>query len=180
MNFTLNSNRLLIRNLKESDLDDFLFYRSNPEITKFQNFATYDKKQAAEFILSQKNREFGLENQWIQLAIILKSDNKLIGDCAVKLHEDIAEIGCTISHNFQQKGYAKEVLLTLMNHLFEQRNIRRIVETTAEENIASQKLLHSLGFRQEAHFIENVFSKGKLWNELQFAMLKREWALLHK
>ena len=184
MNFILETNRLLLRNLQESDLDDFLFYRSNPEITQYQNFDTYNKKQAEEFILSQKKRRFGIEAQWIQLAIILKSDaesdNKLIGDCAVKLQEDTAEIGCTISHQFQKKGYAKEVLLMLMKYLFEERNIRRIVENTAEENIASQKLLDSLGFRKEGHFVENVFSKGRLWNELQYAMLKREWDLLKK
>ncbi len=177
--FILQSERLLLRNLSESDLDDFLFYRSNPEITKYQNFDTFNRKQAEEFILSQKNREFGVEGQWIQLAIILISDNKLIGDCAVKLSEGTAEIGCTISNLFQKQGYAKEVLLTLMKFLFEQKNVRRIVETTAEENVASQKLIESLGFRKEGHFFENSFSKGRFWNELQYAMLKKEWYQLN-
>jgi RimJ/RimL family protein N-acetyltransferase len=34
-----------------------------------------------------------------------------------------------------------------------------------------------VGFKQEGHFIENVFFKGKWASEFQFAYLKREWDL---
>ena len=43
------------------------------------------------------------------------------------------------------------------------------------ENIASIKLIKSTGFKQEGHFIENIFFKGKWGSEFQYAMLKREW-----
>ena len=43
------------------------------------------------------------------------------------------------------------------------------------ENIASINLLKSIGFRQEGHFVENIFFKGKWGSEFQYAMLKREW-----
>ena len=35
--------------------------------------------------------------------------------------------------------------------------------------------MQSIGFRQEGHFIENIFFKGKWGSEFQYAMLKREW-----
>ena len=182
MSFSLESERLLIRNLRDSDLDDFFLYRSNPQITKFQGFDTYtNKEQAMNFISSMKDKKFGLEGEWLQLGIILKSqiesDNKLIGDCAVNISDNTAQIGCTISNLHQKKGYAKEVLHMLMKYLFEEHNIRRIVETTDEENISAQKLLESLGFRKEGLFIENCFIKGKWCNDIQYAMLKSEWDL---
>ena len=43
------------------------------------------------------------------------------------------------------------------------------------ENIASVNLMKSIGFRQEGHFIENIFFKGKWGSEFLFTMLKREW-----
>ncbi len=43
------------------------------------------------------------------------------------------------------------------------------------ENIASINLLKSLNFKQEGHFIENIFFKGKWGSEFQYALLKREW-----
>jgi len=87
----------------------------------------------------------------------------------------IAEIGITISHLEQQKGFATEALLGLMAFLFDTCNVHRIVETVDADNIASIKLMNSAGFRQEGHFVENIFFKGKWGSEIQFALLKREW-----
>lgn len=53
--------------------------------------------------------------------------------------------------------------------------VHRIVEIVDAENSTSINLLKSTGFRQEGHFIENVFFKGKWGSEMQFAMLRREW-----
>jgi RimJ/RimL family protein N-acetyltransferase len=36
-------------------------------------------------------------------------------------------------------------------------------------------LAKSIGFKQERHFIENIFSKEKWGSEFQYAMPKREW-----
>ena len=41
---------LQIRNLKSSDLLDFHFYRSNPEVTRYQGFDVFTINQSDEFI----------------------------------------------------------------------------------------------------------------------------------
>ncbi|MDD2965674.1 MAG: GNAT family protein [Bacteroidales bacterium] len=108
---------------------------------------------------------------WIQT-------KQLIGDCAIKLNPHdtrIAEIGITISHLEQRRGFAKEVLLGVLAFLFDTKAIHRVVEIVDAENIASINLLKSIGFRQEGYFVENIFFKGNWGSEMQFAMLKREW-----
>ncbi len=55
----IDSERLKIRNLKSSDLSDFHFYRSNPDVTKYQGFDTYNIEQSKEFIQKQFNKKFG-------------------------------------------------------------------------------------------------------------------------
>ncbi|MES2764024.1 MAG: GNAT family protein [Bacteroidota bacterium] len=172
------TDRLIIRNLLITDLDNFYIYRSNPEVTKYQGFDVMTKEACAEFIRSQKDKIFGKPGQWIQYAIELKETQQLIGDCAIKLDlydVRLAEIGITISHHHQKNGYAKEVITGILNWLFETQNIHRVTETVDAENIASINLLKSLNFRQEGHFIENIFFKGKWGSEFQLAMLKREW-----
>ena len=52
----INSVRLLIRNLQASDLDDFIFYRSNPEVTKYQGFDVMTLEQASEFIVENASK----------------------------------------------------------------------------------------------------------------------------
>lgn len=170
--------RLEIRNLKTSDLDEFHSYRSNPEVAKYQGFDVMSIVQAEEFINEQLDKKFGNPGEWVQFGIESKKTGKIIGDCAIRLQQNderIAEIGITISHFHQKMGYAKEVLLGILEFLFNKKNIHRVVEIVDAENIASINLLKSTGFRLEGHFIDNIFFKGKWGSEFQYAMLRREW-----
>ncbi len=180
---SVHTQRLHIRNLRSDDLDHFHQYRSNPEVTKYQSFDVMDKDKCSYFITSQQNKLFGTPGEWVQYAIEDKTSQQLIGDCAIKLDQydaRLAEIGITISHLHQRKGYAKETLTGILNWLFTSQNIHRVTEIVDAENTGSINLLKSLNFRQEGHFIENIFFKGKWGSELQFAMLKREWETLNK
>lgn len=174
----IETTRLTIRHLHLSDLSDFYIYRSNPEVTKYQGFDVMTIEQAEEFINDNSSKHFGKAGEWVQYGIENKVTKQLIGDCAIKLNQydtRMAEIGITISHLEQKKGFAKEVLIGILTFLFDVKNIHRVVEITDAENTASINLLKSLGFRQEGYFIENIFFKGKWGSEFQFAMLKREW-----
>ncbi len=176
----IDTDRLLIRNLNLSDVDDFYVYRSNPEIAIYQGFEVMTKEQSEVFIKTQLDKEFGKAGKWVQYGIENKLTKKIIGDCAIRLSKDdetIAEIGVTISHLEQKKGYAKEVIAGILEFLFIKKNIRRVIEIVDEQNIASINLFKSLGFRLEGHFIENVFFKEKWGNEFQYALLKREWEM---
>lgn len=174
----IQTTRLNIRHLELSDLFDFHIYRSNPEVTKYQGFDVMTIEQAEEFIKDNSEKYFGKAGEWVQYGIENIETRRLIGDCAIKLDQydtRIAEIGITISHLEQKKGFAKEVLLGILTFLFDTKGIHRVVEIVDTENIASINLLKSTGFRQEGHFIENIFFKGKWGSEFQYAMLKREW-----
>ena len=174
----IQTERLTIQNLVETDLQGFYTYRSNSEVTKYQGFDVMNELECKTFIKSQLKLPFGKPGQWIQYGIEQKSTQKIIGDCAIQLQKHdprIAEIGITISHLQQKKGFAKEAMLSILAFLFEEKNLHRVVETVDTENTASINLLESVGFKQEGHFIENIYFKGKWGSEFQYAMLKREW-----
>ncbi|WP_027002961.1 GNAT family N-acetyltransferase [Hugenholtzia roseola] len=177
----IKTKRLQIRPLELEDLADFHLYRSNPEVTKYQGFDVLTLDEAENFIIDNATKHFGKAGEWVQYAIENLDTKKVIGDCAIKLNQEdtrIAEIGITISHLEQKKGFAKEAIRAILAFLFEDKQIHRVVEIVDTENIASISLLQSVGFRKEGHFIENVFFKGKWGSEFQYAMLKREWSLL--
>lgn len=174
----ISTARLRIRNLRLTDLNSFHSYRSNPDVTKYQGFDVMTLGQAEEFLKDQIDKEFGNAGEWVQYGIENKKTQKIIGDCAIKLdlYDDrIAEVGITISHLEQRKGFAKEAFFGILGFLFTVKDLHRIAEITDAENIAAINLMESIGFRQEGHFIENVFFKGKWGSEIQFAMLKAEW-----
>lgn len=174
----IETKRLNIRQLELSDLSDFHIYRSNPEITKYQGFDVMTMEQAEMFIKDNSTKPVGKPGEWVQYGIENRETRQVIGDCAIKLDKydtRIAEIGITISHLEQKRGYAKETLLGILAFLFDTKEIHRVVEIVDAENVASINLLKSTGFKQEGHFIENIYFKGKWGSEFQYAMLKREW-----
>ncbi|MBK8518152.1 MAG: GNAT family N-acetyltransferase [Saprospiraceae bacterium] len=174
----IKTTRLDIRHLRASDLQDFHLYRSNSEVTKYQGFDVMTMEQAEEFIKENSTKFFGKAGEWVQYGIENRDTGKLIGDCAIKLDQydtRIAEIGITISHLEQKKGYAKEVMIGILTFLFGSKDIHRVVGIVDVENTASIRLLKSTGFKQEGHFVENIFFKGKWGSEFLYAMLKREW-----
>ena len=155
---------------------NFMFCQEATNIFDIARKGTIE--QAKEFINENSTKHFGNPGEWVQYGIENLETRQLIGDCAIKLDQydtRIAEIGITISHFEQKKGYAKETLIAILTFLFDTKNIHRVVEIVDAENIASIKLLESIGFMQEGHFIENIFFKGKWGSEFQYAMLKREW-----
>jgi RimJ/RimL family protein N-acetyltransferase len=163
------------------DLDVFYSYRRNPEVTKYQGFDVFTFEQAKDFITSQKDKAFGKLGEWVQYGIENKKSGRLIGDCAIKLDANdrrLAEVGITISPDEQKKGYAREALLGILDFLFSLENFHRVTEIVDAENIASIQLLKNVGFRQEGHFIENIYFKGRWGSEYQYAMLKSEWSQL--
>lgn len=179
----ITTERLTIRHLVPEDLIHFHLYRSNPHVTKYQGFDVMTMEQADAFIKSNGKKRFGKAGEWVQYGIEKKVTRQLIGDCAIKLgrHDTrIAEVEMTISHLEQNNGYAKEALTGILHFLFGQQGVLRVAETVDAENTASVNLLKSLGFRQEGHFIENTFFKGKWSSEFKFALLKREWEAKNK
>jgi len=172
------TSRLVLRNIKSDDIDDFLYYRSNKEVAKYQTWFPYTKEQALDTIKKYNQDTIGKPGEWTMYGISLNDHNKIIGDCSFKAdnHESRNyEIGCSVSQDYQCKGYAKEAILALFDFIFNQLNGHRITGITDTKNISSINLLESLKMRKEAHFIKNIFFKGAWGDEYNYAILREEY-----
>ncbi len=171
--------RLLLRRFKDDDQAQFLAYRNDPEIARYQSWESYSAEEARQFIERQKSLPLGVTaGQWFQLAIELKETAALIGDCAFKLDEPDArqaEIGFTLARSFQRRGYAAEAVGRVLDYGFIELGLHRIYAITDCENHAAIALLEKLAMRREAHFIQNIWFKGKWGDEYVYAMLQDEW-----
>ena len=86
-----------------------------------------------------------------------------------------AYIGFTLSVIHWRKGYAEEACRRLLDYLFGELNLHRVIAECDVENTASYRLLERLGFRREAHLIENIWFKGSWGSEFHYGLLEREW-----
>lgn len=182
MTFHLETERLILRQFRESDLDMFLAYRNDPDVAKYQGWSIpYPREKGIEFVQQMSVAVPG-QSKWLQIAIELKSTHQMIGDLAFFIKRDDkrqAMIGYSLARPFWGNGYAYEAMSCLLAYLFDEWDLHRVVAECDEENVASWRLLERLGFRREAHLIENLFFKGAYCNEYHYAMLGREWRERH-
>lgn len=175
--------RLIIRPFQESDLEAFCAYRSDPLVAQYQGWnAPYSLEYGKTFIDEMSKATPGAPDQWYQIAIQLKpaapaSPDPLIGDVAFHLKSDLrqAYIGFSLARPYQGQGYAHEAVTRLLVYLFDELKLHRVIATVDELNAPSIRLIERLGFRCEAHFIENDWFKGRWSSEFWYAMLEKEW-----
>ncbi len=176
----IEGSRVIIRQFKPEDLEDFYSYRSDPQVCRYQSFMVKSKMEAEQFIESQKNLPLGSKGQWLQIAIEHKIEDKIIGDCAIHFMENeprIVEIGYTVHPDYQRQGYATEAVRMLMKTVFKDYNVHKILAKVDVRNPSSARVLEKIGFKQEGRFYQHFFDvQDKAWfDEIQFAYMKEDF-----
>lgn len=179
MKFRLETERLLLRQFQDSDLETFLAYRNDPDVARYQGWnVPYQRKSAKNFIDYMTVAVPATQGEWFQAALELKVTHELIGDVGFLIKQEDAQqaaIGYSLVHRYWGRGYAYEAVSRLLAYLFGGLDLHRVIAECDVNNTASWKLLEKLGFRRESHLLENVYFKGEYGSEFHYAMLSREW-----
>ncbi|WP_261817553.1 GNAT family N-acetyltransferase [Vibrio gallicus] len=172
----LTTTRFVVRPFQEKDLAAFARYRANDEVTKYQSWSDYSIDDAMSLFKRMDYSRFGENDSWWQLAIASQNEDDLVGDIAVHfVDEDQIEIGFTVAPDYQRQQVAFEAVSRFVEYVFTDLKRHRITATTDTLNQASYKLLEKLGFRREAHFVQNIFFKGSWGDEYQYGLLRSEF-----
>ena len=170
--------RLTVRAMVPADVEAFVAYRSDPDVARYQSWEDYTLDQGRQLVDEMQGQQPGTPGEWFQFAIA-DADGVLIGDLAAHVDADEhtqLEVGFTLAPSQQGKGYGTEALRGLLAYAFDSLAMHRVIAITDEENASAAALLSRVGFRKEAHFIDNVFFKGRWGSEFLFAMLASEHA----
>jgi RimJ/RimL family protein N-acetyltransferase len=174
----LQSPRLNLRGLRPEDAAAICAYRALPEVARFQSWQSFGPADADRLIADQAGIVPDTPGTWQQLALITRDAGEMIGDCGIHFPKDDlnqVELGITLSPTHQRQGLAAEALQSVLRYAFESLGKHRAWAITDAQNHAAARLFRSLGFRQEAHFVEHVRFKGAWSSEYLFALLYREW-----
>jgi RimJ/RimL family protein N-acetyltransferase len=179
-NYPIETERLLLRPYDAGDFDDLFAMHSREDVVQYLYWAVRDREQVAAMLERRQTKNvLEREGDALILAVELKETGRVIGDVLLHwLSEEHrqGEIGFIFHPDYQGQGYATEAALMMLRIGFDELDLHRIAGRCGAENAASARLMERLGMRQEAHFRENEFVKGKWDDELVFAMLAREWA----
>ena len=172
---SLSSARLRLRHEDASSLSA---YRSLPEVARYQYWESFGLNDAEQLIQLQSNAEPNIPGTWFQLAIVHAATNNLIGDCGLhclKRDPRQVEMGITIAPAYQGHRYADEAVECVLDYVFGTLDTHRVFASVDVLNRPAIGLCRRLGFRQEAHFVDHLWFKGKWSSEFVFAILRREW-----
>ncbi|MFD1738848.1 GNAT family N-acetyltransferase [Bacillus salitolerans] len=173
----LETDRLILRKIREEDADFLLEHFGNPEVVRYFGMSPMKERESAiGFIDSFKD---GFENNTVmRWAITDKETGKTMG--TVGFHNISnsyrrCEVGYDLSPAFWGKGIMPEALAIVIDFLFENRQMNRVGATIVNHNAASSRVVEKLGFKNEGLLRHYIIQEGELLDAYMFSILKEEW-----
>ena len=174
----LETDRLIIRDYKESDLEDMHRLWSDKETMYFlDDIMTNAIEETAKRLKTS----------------IANSDGHYFCYCDKITGNYIGSIGYTITDNtplgkvvhmgyfalpeYHGKGYTPEAAKKVIEFAFMQDDCIRITIGCHKDNDASRKVMEKVGFRKEAERLKAQYHDGVMKDRLEYAINKDEWIM---
>ncbi|HOY28750.1 MAG TPA: GNAT family N-acetyltransferase [Flavobacteriales bacterium] len=160
----LTTERLILRDLEETDVEGIFALDSDPEVLRFIGTpALKDRPEAAERIsgIRKQYEEHGI-GRW---AVELRETGAFIGWAGLKWEQHIRpfpyyDIGYRLIRKHWGQGYATEAAIACLRHGFEVLHYPEICAAAEAQHQASNHILRKIGLQQGEPFLFD----GKLCN----------------
>lgn len=179
----LRTERLVLRTLRPDDAEALYAYRSLPEVARYVPFGPMSQERIAERLAGHWSRTRStIEEGGITVGFERADTGELIGDLALMLvsaeHRG-GEIGWVLHPGHGGHGFATEAARAGLELMFGA-GLHRVVARVDARNTPSLRLCERLGMRREAVLVENEWFKGEWSDEVDYALLDREWERLRE
>ena len=174
---TLNTQRLLLRQITQEDDKNLLAVLSNEDTCRYLTHNAVNDMEIIKRMIGGMQRFFD-EKQRIRWGIAQKSDNSLIGHCGffdIDRFNCCAEISYCLKSGSWGQGIMTEALEEMLRFGFEEYGLNRIVAKVMKDNVGSVKVLQKLGFVQEGILRESLYKNGQYHDLMIFSILKSEY-----
>ena len=141
----LETERLILRNVKTEDADVMYDYRNNETCARYQRGQTKDLEGIRALVKSHGSDVLGTEENCL-VAVKLKATGEMVGEIIVMPNDDCFSLGYTFSYRHHRRGYAFEALSVLIDHLHAMKPDWEFVSFTDPDNVPSRMLLMKLGY----------------------------------
>lgn len=175
MKILATTERLILREITETDENDLFEMDSDPEVHLFIENKPVQSIDAIRTVIAMLKTQYR-ENGIARWAVVDKSTHECIGWCGLKYfdqplnnHRDFYELGYRFKKKHWGKGFATESAGAVLEYGFKHLAIDNIYAITDPKNLDSKKVLYKLGFE----YRETFDYEGDLtdWFELE----KQKW-----
>lgn len=156
----LETKRLILRKLKETDYERLFLLDSNREVMKYIGMPTLSKVEESKEVVKMIMQQYE-DNGVGRLAVIEKESDLLIGWSGLKLntsevngYQNFYELGYRFLPETWGKGYATESGKASLEYGFNDLKAEVIYAYAHCENQASNHILTKIGFEKTGEFTE--------------------------
>ena len=176
--FPIPTARLLLREFRQSDLDDVQAYAADPAVARFMDWGPNTLAQTAEFM----DRKLEEQSRWprdeVTLAVEHLAEARVIGSIRLAVSDRASlagDFGYSLNSAYWRQGYATEAAAALIDIGFKVLGLHRIWAECDVENVASFGVMEKLHMRREARFSHGKLVKGAWRDRYVYALLADEW-----
>lgn len=173
--------RLVLRQVREQDIDRLLEFRNKPEVYRWllTTVVDPDKFRAAWMKTLTDPRDH---------SSVIELDGVVIGTASLDVLDGMGQdhgeptvraealIGYTLDPAYAGHGYATEAARALLRICFEDLGVHRVTAGCFADNVASWKVLEKAGMRREQHGVQDSWHAERGWVDgYTYAILRSEW-----
>lgn len=157
----IETSRLILRATAEPDLKVLWQILCIPEVNRYYLSSKLHFNWEEELPWQMQKLAHANDQNVFCWSIILKENSECIGQITVQRKEnfpdDIRDIGWFINPLYQRHGYAYEAAQAIIEYMFTEVGIKKILTGAAIANQASWQLMKKLGFKRLVG--QNFFTK---------------------
>lgn len=155
----IETDRLLLRQLKEEDIPGLHLIFSDPETMRYYPSPfSYEKTQN----WVKRNQERYKKDGYGLWAVCLKGNNELIGDCGLvkqKIDDNTEiEIGYHINKKYWCNGFGSEAAMACKEYGFNKLGLKKLISIIDPINVPSIRVAEKNGFIKEKEVF--IFNKN--------------------
>ena len=172
----IKGKNIILRPFDQSDITKWYRWFNNPNVIYYMDRCV-SRNTPAKQLAYLKGMDKSKTD--IQLAIVLKNNNELIG--TIGLHQidrrnRNADISILIGETkYWGKGLGKEIVCYLIKYAFDVIGLNKLTAGMAEDNKGSYNLFASLGFKKEGILRKQLFKRGNYINVIKQGLLREEF-----
>jgi RimJ/RimL family protein N-acetyltransferase len=174
----LRTDRLILRELSDSDFEAVHAYGSDPEVVAFVPWGPNTEHETRTFLQQTSERVSSRPRLHHVLGIVVADRDQLVGTVGLyQRPEDQGQamLGYVLSVDAWGHGYATEASATMLELGFLVLDLRRIWAACDPDNRASIRVLEKIGMTREGLLRDDTLIRGRVRDTLRWGILEREW-----
>jgi RimJ/RimL family protein N-acetyltransferase len=150
----IETRRLHLRSMVSEDIEELLEVFTDPRVMDVFGVPPFTREQMTAWV--ERNLAHQNEHGYGLFSVILKSEDRLIGDCGLEHMildgHDVVELGYDLASQYWGQGLATEAAEAVRDYAFTALDLRELVSLIQTHNLASQRVSEKIGMRLRRTF----------------------------